>query len=111
MVMSAHPPPTPRELKLFEALQRRRVPAVLHHHDGHKTVDIAILPARIYIEIDGAQHFIDPSQIRRDFKRVHFSDGDDFDTFTVTNQMVDEMCDEIANALSEVVQERTRKLD
>ena len=104
--MSEHPPPTPQELKLFIALIEREVKAVLHYHDGHKTVDIGIPSARMFIEVDGAHHFTDPQQIITDFKRTHFSDGDDFDTFTVSNLIVDAMCDKVADGLAEVVRRR-----
>ena len=76
----------------------------MEYSDGHKTVDIAILNPRIYIEVDGIQHFTNPEQIMRDFKRYHFSDGDDFSTFYVTNQIIDRYLDEVVNALVKVVE-------
>jgi len=89
---------------LYEALCKRGVDAILEHSDGHKTVDIAILSAHMYIEVDGIQHFTDPEQIMRDFKRNHFSDGDDFRTFYVTNQIVETHLDDVADAIVRVVE-------
>jgi very-short-patch-repair endonuclease len=89
---------------LYEALCKRGIVARLEYSDGHKTVDIAILQPRIYIEVDGIQHFTNPEQIIRDFKRYHFSDGDDFNTFYVTNQIIDNHLDEVVNALVKVVE-------
>ena len=89
---------------LYDALCKKGITAQLEYSDGHKTVDIAILNPRIYIEVDGIQHFTNPEQIMRDFKRYHFSDGDDFSTFYVTNQIIDHYLDEVVNALVKVVE-------
>ena len=89
--------------QLYDALCSRGIRAELEYSDGHKTVDIAILDAHMYIEVDGIQHFTNPVQIVRDFKRMHFSDGDDFNTFYVTNQIIDNYVEEVASALVEVI--------
>ena len=98
---------TSHEQSLYDALIKRGVKAELSYNDGHKTVDIALLSARIYIEVDDLRHFTNPDQIIRDFKRSHFSDGDDYDTFYVTNQIIDHYVDDVADALVEVVKKRT----
>ena len=95
--------------KLYEVLCSKGVNAELEYSDGHKTVDIAILNAHLYIEVDGLQHFTNPEQIMRDFKRNHYSDGDDFSTFYVTNQIIDSYLDEVANAIVEVIRQRQIK--
>lgn len=100
--------PTEHERMLYDALIKRGVEAKLGYDDGHKTVDIALLPARIYIEVDDLRHFTDPEQIMRDFKRSHFSDGDDFCTFYVTNQIIDNFVDKVADALAKVVSDRIK---
>lgn len=89
---------------LYEALCKRGIDARLEHSDGYKTVDIAILEAHLYIEVDGIQHFTNPEQIMRDFKRSHFSDGDDFRTFYVTNQIIETHLEEVADAIVKVVE-------
>lgn len=98
--------PTEQETKLYNALIERGIKATANYNDGHKTVDIAVLNAKLYIEIDGIQHFTDSEQIKRDFKRYHFSDGDDYATFYVTNQIVDTHLEDIADALQKVIMER-----
>ncbi len=98
---------TQHTTRLWQALKDRGVDATLEYFDGHKTIDIAILPARIFIEVDGLHHFTKAEQIMRDFKRSHYSDGDDFNTFYVTNQIIDLFLDDVANALVEVVALRT----
>lgn len=94
---------TPHEQKLFNALKARGVDVKPLYDDGHKTVDMAVLPAKLYIEVDNLDHFTKSDQILRDLKRGHFSDGDDFRTFYVTNQIIDNYCEEVANALAEAV--------
>lgn len=94
---------------LYDSLCKRGLKVELEYSDGHKTVDLAILQPRIYIEVDGIQHFTNSEQILRDFKRYHFSDGDDFNTFYVTNQIVDSHLDEVVNALVKVVEEKSER--
>jgi very-short-patch-repair endonuclease len=101
---------TVHEQRLYDALVGRGISTELGYNDGHKTVDMAVLPARLYIEVDDLGHFTNPDQIERDFKRHHFSDGDDFDTFYVTNQIIDKFVDRVADAMAEVVKRRMEKL-
>ena len=71
--------------------------------------DIAILKARIYIEVDGIQHFTTPKQIIADFQRQHYSDIDNFRTFYVTNQILEHFTDDVADALEKVVRDEAVK--
>lgn len=97
---------TPQAKALHEALAKLGVTSILEYSDGHKHVDIGIPDAKLYIEVDGLKHFIDPKQIIADFKRAHYSNQDNFVTFYVTNQLIDKFLDEIADAVAEVVKER-----
>jgi very-short-patch-repair endonuclease len=101
--------PTKYAEMLYQALCNRGVSAELEHWDGHKHVDIAILNARIYIEVDGIRHFTEPRQIDSDFKRTYYS-NDDFDTFHVPNQVLKKYLDEVVDALVKVVEMRKAKL-
>jgi len=94
---------------LFDALKKLGVDVIPLYCDGHKTVDMAVLPAHLYIEVDDIGHFINPDQIERDINRNHFSDGDDFRTFYVTNQIIEsKYLDQVAEALVEIVKRRTK---
>lgn len=93
---------------LYDALIKKGVNAQSEYWDGHKTIDIAILEAKLYIEVDGLQHFIDPEQIIRDFNRNHYSDGDDFRTFYVTNQIIDKYLEDVVYAIVRVVEMKSR---
>lgn len=94
---------------LFDTLKKLNVDVIPLYSDGHKTVDMAILPAHLYIEVDDIGHFINADQIERDLNRSHFSDGDDFRTFYVTNQIIEsKYLDKVADAIAEVVKRRTK---
>lgn len=92
--------------RLFDALAAKDIPVTAEYHDGHKTIDIAILPAKIFIEVDGLHHFTTAKQIESDFHRDHFSDGDDFDTMRIPNLVIKHHLDEVVNAIVEVVNNR-----
>jgi very-short-patch-repair endonuclease len=92
--------------ELHDALKNKGINAILEYHDGHKHVDLAIIEARIFIEVDGLHHFTDPNQIIRDFDRDHFSDGDDFDTIHIPNIIIEHHLEEVAKAITDVVKSR-----
>jgi len=100
--------PTEHEVKLYEALKKRGIDSELQYPDGHKTVDIAILSAKIYIEVDDLGHYTDPQRIISDFARSHYSDCENFCTFRVTNQIIDNFLDQVADAIAVVVMKRTK---
>jgi len=101
--------PSRQAQMLYEALIAKGIQCEPEYFDGHKHVDIAILKARIFIEVDGLNHFVVAEQIIRDFNRSHFSDGDDFRTFYVTNQILDKYLDRVADALIKVINSRIIK--
>lgn len=92
--------------ELYESLLRKGLRAIEEYSDGHKHVDIAIPQARIYIEVDGLQHFTDPAQIERDFKRDHYSDGDDYDTIHIPNLILEHHLGEVVEAIYNVANAR-----
>ena len=101
------PIPTRQTLSVVKALEGRGVKLDVEYWDGHKHVDIYIPKARLYIEINALAHYTNPQQIITDFKRNHFSDGDDFFTMPITNQLIDTHLDSIADAIVKVVEERS----
>lgn len=98
--------PSKQAQRLYEALKIRGIDCIPEYSDGHKHVDIAVLKAKLYIEVDGLNHFIDPEQINRDLKRSHFTDGDDFRTFYVTNQILKYYLNQVVEALVIVIESR-----
>lgn len=93
---------TKETLALAEALRVRGVEVELEHWDGYKHVDIFVPKAKLYIEIDGLQHFINPKQIVSDFKRDHYSDQEAISTMRFPNGMVHGYIGQIADAIAEI---------
>lgn len=99
---------TPQTKALYDALAKRGIESVLEYFDGHKHVDLAILSAGIYIEIDGSHHFTDAKQIQSDFKRGYWSTINNFDTIHISNLIIDKYLDQVADAIAIVVNERIK---
>jgi very-short-patch-repair endonuclease len=88
--------------RLWAALKQRGVDSTTEYNDGHKHIDLAILPAKLYIEVDGMQHFTDPNQVISDFHRDYYSNKDGFHTWRIPNDMVKYHLNEIADAIVKV---------
>lgn len=101
--------PTKYAQLLFDELEKKGIKPQLEYFDGHKTIDIAILDAKIFIEIDGLHHYTRPEQIKADFRRNHFSDGDDIDTIRIPNELIKNHLKEISEGIAEVIRERQAK--
>jgi very-short-patch-repair endonuclease len=96
---------------LHKALVRRGIDAKIQYPDGHKTVDIAILPAKLYIEVDGTQHSTNPKQIIKDLERDEYSRREGFSTIHVPNSVSYYHGDQVAEAIAQVARERAGKND
>jgi very-short-patch-repair endonuclease len=88
---------------LHTALTQVGVEAYLEHPDGNKCVDIYVPKAKLYIEVDGSQHYTSAFQIQTDFSRDHSSDDDGFHTMHITNQAVETKAIKIARAIRKIV--------
>lgn len=100
---------SPESKELFDRLTGEGIFAELEYWDGHKHVDIYIPYAKLYIEVDGVQHFTNPDQIARDFLRDHYSDDNGFDTFRIPNQIVRDKMDIVVKAILKIVSERSHR--
>lgn len=94
--------PTKQTLSLVHALEEQGLKVHTEYWDGHKHVDIFIPDARMCIEIDGLQHFINPDQIIADFEREYYSSKDGIYTIHITNQLIESHLNEIATAITRV---------
>lgn len=101
---------TPQVMALVEALRERGVYVEREHSDGHKHIDIFIPEAKIYIEVDGAQHDMRPKQVFADLNRDYFSAKEGFFTKHITNQEIENHLETIANAIAKVVKESSNKM-
>lgn len=102
---------TEQAKNLYQALVNEGVEASLEHWDGHKHVDICIPGSKIYIEVDGAQHLTNPSQIARDFMRDHYSDEDGFNTLHIPNEVIDSNLPKVVKAITKLVNKIDHELD
>ena len=88
---------------LWAALNKRGIESITEYPDGHKSIDIAIPAARLYIEVDGVQHLNNPDQIITDFKRDYYSNKDGFYTLHIHNDDIKNHLNSIADAIADVV--------
>lgn len=92
--------------KLHSALMQREIDAEIEKWDEHKHIDLSIEWARLYIEIDGDDHYTNANRIISDLKRDHYSESDGYDTVHIPNAIVDKKIDAVADALAEVARSR-----
>ena len=64
----------------------------------------------MYIEVDGLPHSTNVRQIISDFNRDYFSFKDGFFTKHITNELIENHLDEVANAIAEVAKNETNKI-
>lgn len=88
---------------LYKALVDSGIEATPEYWDGHKHIDLAVLDAKLYIEVDGLQHVTDPKQILSDFDREHYSDLEGFRTIHISNATIDSHLSEIVSAIRKVI--------
>lgn len=91
--------------KLYTELKKLEVKCILEYWDGKKHIDICLPEAKIFIEVDGSQHYDNPDQIMRDFKRDYWtSKKEGFHTIHIPNEKIDKEVEKIAKAFAEVVE-------
>ncbi len=97
------------------ALKEAGVPAQLECPDAFlnskrkKTVDICIIPAKLFIEVDGLSHITQARQIETDIKRDFYSAKKGFDTIRIANSEIDIALEKIVSAIKNVTLERLTK--
>jgi very-short-patch-repair endonuclease len=97
---------TKSTLKLYRALKDEGIKSILEFWDGYKHIDIHIPDAKVYIEIDGLQHYTNHAQIIRDFTRDRYSNIDKIDTLHIPNEMLENHLEKIVKAIVGVVKKR-----
>ena len=102
--------PTREAYLLCNALQKHGVDVHMEYDDGHKSVDLAIPSANLYIEVDGIHHLTDSKQIKSDLNRDYYSSENGVGTIHVHNWEVDENLDEIATAIADTATSRESDL-
>ena len=101
---------TTQALKLSEALNDKGVNHTLEYDDGFKHVDIAIEWAKLYLEIEGAQHLYTPKQMLTDYKRDRYSLKDGFYTIRIPNTIIEKDVRSVAECVSDLASLRHREI-
>lgn len=96
--------------ELYLSLKRRGVPAELEKFDGHKTIDIAVVDARVNIEVDGHQHISNTKQALSDLKRTYHSFQQGYLTLRIPNALIREKLEETADYITTFLLENKNKI-
>lgn len=96
---------TSHAIGLYFALRVRGVPAELEKWDGYKSIDIAVVEAKVNIEVDGAQHNFDPEQALSDLKRTYHSFRKGYLTLRIPNSLIEWNLDQTADFITEFLNE------
>jgi very-short-patch-repair endonuclease len=107
--MNSHRVPTKEELLLKQELESLGVRVLSQVPDGHKHIDLAIPDARINIEVDGPQHWMNAHQIVSDLERSHGSDDLGYYTIHISNDHINSDARKIAKALAKATEIRIEK--
>jgi hypothetical protein len=91
-------------IALYFALKERGVPAELEKYDGFKSIDIAIVAAKVNIEVDGSHHNRDSNQARADLRRTLHSFKKGYFTLRIPNSLIrEDLIADIANDIVEML--------
>jgi hypothetical protein len=97
--------------KLYLALKALNWDPELEYEDKHKTVDIAILSAKLFIEVNGTQHAENCDQLRKDLWRSHYSFQKVFLTLSVFNKALNSAeFHQIVSAINDIAKERKQQI-
>jgi very-short-patch-repair endonuclease len=102
---------TPLAVALYKELKKRGVPAELEKWDGNKTIDIAVVDAKVNIEVDGGQHNFNADQAMRDlFGTLHaFKKG--YLTLRIPNSLIKYNVEKTADLITEFLAESKDQLE
>ncbi len=96
--------PTKEALFLNKAFKEEGIETELEHYDNHKHIDIYIPKGKLYIEIDGIQHYTSAKQIISDFQRDHYSDNEGFKTLRIPASIIFDEADSIVKAIKKIIE-------
>ena len=107
------PTPTQEEKELYEALQEIGIHCELQKWDGFKHIDIAVVKAKVNIEVDGAQHNLEVQQALTDLKRTYHSFNKGYVTLRIPNCLVrnKKVIHETADYIADFIDESEEQLD
>ena len=97
---------TPQARRLARALNDLHVQHELEYYDGYKHVDIAIPSARLYLELDGAQHGFNPKQMIADDERDKYSQKAGWITKRIPNVWINKNVNKLASSIAILARKR-----
>ena len=96
---------------MYRELVKLGIRAELEKYDGFKHIDIAIVQAKVNIEIDGGHHNYSHKQALRDLKRTFHSFKKGYVTLRVPNSLVKNHLKETAKYIAEFIYESIDQLE
>lgn len=100
---------TPHTLTLYFLLRKKGIKAQLEKDDGFKKIDIAVVNARLNIEVDGAHHNTEHHQALTDLQRTYYSFKKGYYTLRIPNSLVQSHPVETADYVEKFVELGRRK--
>jgi very-short-patch-repair endonuclease len=94
---------TRHALVLYLLLKKMGIPAELEKYDGHKRIDIAVVEAKLNIEVDGRHHNTDHNQALSDLQRTFYSLEKGFYTLRIPNTLLSKHLAETAKYIADIV--------
>jgi very-short-patch-repair endonuclease len=100
---------TAHTLALYFLLRKKGIKAQLEKNDGFKTIDIAVVNARLNIEVDGTHHNTEHQQALTDLKRTYYAFEKGFYTLRIPNSLIKNHPVETVNYVAGLVDISRRK--
>jgi very-short-patch-repair endonuclease len=100
---------TAHTLALYFLLRKKKIDAQLEKFDGFKTIDIAVVKAKINIEVDGSHHNTKHEQALTDLKRTYYAFEKGYYTLRIPNSLVKSHPTETAEYVADFVELSLRK--
>jgi very-short-patch-repair endonuclease len=91
----------PEAIELYLALKLRGVTAELEKFDGYKTIDIALVDAKVNIEVDDPNRNYIHEPALADLRRALYSFQKGYLTLRIPNKLIDENPEETADAIAD----------
>jgi very-short-patch-repair endonuclease len=102
---------TPLAVALYKRLKKRGVPAELEKWDGNKTIDIAVVDAKVNIEVDGGQHNFNADQAMADLFRTLHAFRKGYLTLRIPNSLVKYNLEKTADLITEFLVESREQIE
>jgi len=89
--------------KLYLSLKKRDVPAELEKFNGYKTIDIAIVDAKVNIEVLGPHDHSKYKRALSDLKQTLYSFQDGYLTLRIPNVLIKKNLEKTAKCVTELI--------